>query len=63
MGENGLLMSKNGWEWIAFLEKWVAVVCFSLKMGGTRSFLSKMGGSRLPFLKNGREWVRVAGSR
>ena len=25
MGRNGSLLSKNGWEWVAFLEKWVGV--------------------------------------
>ena len=49
MGESGSLLSKNGWEWVAFFEKWVRVRCFSGKMGGSRSFLSK----------NGWDWVGV----
>ena len=25
MGESGFVLSKNGWEWVVFLEKWVGV--------------------------------------
>ena len=52
MGGNGSLLSKSGWEWVVFIEKWLGVCRFIRKMGGTGSFL----------FKNGWEWVRVAGS-
>ena len=25
MGESRFVLSKNGWEWVVFLEKWVGV--------------------------------------
>ena len=25
MGASGSLLSKNGWEWVVFVEKWVGV--------------------------------------
>ena len=28
MSESGSLFLKNGWEWVAFVKKWVAVGCF-----------------------------------
>ena len=52
MGGSGSFLSKSGWEWVVFIEKWLGVGRFSRKMGGTGLF----------FLKNGWEWVTVAGS-
>ena len=52
MSGNGSLFPKNGREGVVFLEKWV----------GVGHYFRKMGGSGLFFLKNGWEWVRVAGS-
>ena len=38
---NGLLLFKNGWESIVFVEKWVGVYRFCRKMGGSGFFLEK----------------------
>ena len=40
-------LSKDGWEWVLFLEKWVGVGHFFKKIGRSELFLSK----------NGLEWV------
>ena len=52
MGGSESLLSKNEWECVIFLEKWV----------GASRFCQKMSGSVLFFLENGWEWVRVVGS-
>ena len=59
MSSSVLFLSKNGWEWVAFLEKWVGVGCFSWKMGGSGSFLSKNGWQWVVFLE---KWVGVGES-
>ena len=48
MGGSGSLLSKNGWEWVAFVEKWVGV--------------DESGLEWVKVAKSGWEWVRVAGS-
>ena len=32
---SGLFLLKNGWDWVAFVEKWVSVGCFCWKRGGS----------------------------
>ena len=49
MGGCPTFLSKNGWERVVFLQKWVRGSPF-LKTGGSELFL----------LKNGWEWVGVA---
>ena len=58
MGGNGLLLSKNEWEWVAFVEKWVGV-CESgwewvRVAGGERKWM-RVG-------ESGWEWVRAGES-
>ena len=53
------LLSKNAWEWVAFLEKLVGKGCFYLKMGGSGSLLSKNAWEWVVFLE---KWVGVRGS-
>ena len=48
MGRSVPFLSKNGWEWVVFLEKWVGIV--------------ESGWEWLGVGESGWEWVRVAGS-
>ena len=52
MGGSGSLLSKNGWEWAAFLGKRVGVGRFCRQIGWNELFL----------LNNGWDWMRVGDS-
>ena len=41
MGGSWSLLSRNGWEWVVFLEKWVRVSRYCGNKGRSMSFLSK----------------------
>ena len=57
---------KDGWEWVAFVEKWVGMIFFlgklvrvgryCQKLGRNVSFLSKYGWDWVAFLE---KWVGV----
>ena len=53
MGESVSFLSKNGWEWVAFVEKWVGMGLFFLKNVW----------EQVIFVENGWEWVKAVGSR
>ena len=48
MSGSGSLLSKNGWEWVVFVENWVRV--------------RESGWEWVRVGESGCEWVRVAGS-
>ena len=54
MGGSRSFLSKNGWEWVTFLEKWVGVSCFCQKIGGSGLFFLKNGWESVVFVE---KWV------
>ena len=59
MGRSVLILSKNGWECVVFLEKWVRIGRYCGNKGRSVSLFSKNGWECVFFLKNGLEFVVI----
>ena len=59
MGRSVLILSKNGWECVFFLEKWVRIGRYCGNKGRSVSLFSKNGWECVFFLKNGLEFVVI----
>ena len=57
MGSSVSFLSKNGREWVAFVEKWVGMDFFLRKWMRLGLYCRKMGRSVSLLPKNGWEWV------
>ena len=59
MGRSVSILSKNGWECVFFLEKWVRIGRYCGNKGRSVSLFSKNGWECVFFLKNGLEFVVI----